>query len=487
MTDHHLDHTPGTDTPGPDTPRPDSPVDGAVPTGRERRVARGSIIVILATGLGIFMLGFPAGVLPALATVVFFLAPQETSRAASLAALVLLAVAGVATLAEGSLRAEDLSLRYANEREIATTAAAAAGGLLGIAVLTGSIIERSPVPAPRWQRRPRPLPRQSTSRRSGHGPLLVSLAVGATVRLVLAPGAFGEDGRLAASNLANGVAYHNHLADGVLVPPLAPALSIGLPVGDRLLLVLVGLATIATAIRLADRLLVDAHPPLRRRATWCAGLIAALLPALVTQRLPEALATLLVTLAVILAWPDRATPTRILGAGAVLGLAATAEPTALLAAGALAAWVATSRTPDRTTYALLLLVPLVLVLAPLVQWTMATLGSPWPRSPADGGSVTGSVRLLAVGLDGIAGAACFLGRDRTTTPNRRDAILFVGLPTLALLSGALTGSSSGLWGWSSGVVAVGAGLALTSRVGHGAASPAVEPEDRVDLVSGVDE
>jgi len=301
-------------------------------------------------------------------------------------------------------------------------------------------------------------------------PLLASVGLGAVTRLALAPGAFGEDGQLAVSNLANGVTYQRGLADGVLVPPLAPALSIGLPLGDRLLLVLVGLITIAAAVRLIDRLLADLESPLRTRATWCVGLTAALLPSLVTQRLPEALATLLVTLAVLLAWPDRATPLRILGAGTVLGLAVAAEPTALLAAGAVAVWIATSRSPDRTTHALLLFVPLVLVLAPLVQWTAAALGTPWPRSPADGGSVTGSVRLLTVCLDGIAGAACFLGRDRTLSSSRRDTILFVGLPALALLSGALTGSTSGLWGWSSAVVAVGAGLTIAGRTGHRAAA-----------------
>lgn len=453
-----------------------------VRAGDGRKIVRGIVVLTLATGLGVFMLGFPAGVLPALATVVFFLAPQETSRAASLAAFVLLAIAAVATLAEGSLDPNDLSLRYSRDRDIATTAAAAAGGLLGVAVFTGAIIERAPEPArPRLRRR---LSRPRMSVVGPHLPVAVSLVVGAVIRVMVAPSAFGADGRIALANLASGTAYQRGLEDGVLVPPLAPALALVLPLGDQLLLLVTGLATIVVAVRLADQLTTGAASDRSRRIAWCTGLVAATLPTLVTQRLPEALATLLVVWAATLAWPREVTAPRVLASGTLVGLAFLAEPTALVAAPLLAAWLASARRRDSAAHALLLLVPVVLVIAPLLQWNLAVVGTLWPRSPADAASIAGSLRLLTLVIDGAAGVACLLATSETNRGGRRDGFLLIGIPVSALVLCAFTGASSGLWGWSSGVVAAGAGILLAARLTRGATSlpPPSAREDGVEVL-----
>lgn len=442
--------------------------DGTDPTeGRARNVARGILILAAATGLGIFMLGFPAGILPALATIIYFLAPNETSRAASLAALVLLAVAGIATLAEGSLDADDLSLRFARDREIATTAAAAAGGLLGIAVLTGAVVERSALRAKRWVP-----PRRH--RRAHDGPdarvLGVSLVLGALVRLVAAPGAFGPDGTIVLRNLADGIAFDTGLADRVLVPPLAPLLATILPVGEGVLLLGVGLGIIAAAVRMGRRLAGD-------RGALAAGLVAACLPALFGQRLPEALATLLVTLAVLMAWPALLTTRRSLLAGGLLGLAVLAEPTTLLAVAVLVVWVATSEQDDRASYSLFLVVPVILLAAPLLQWTLAELGTAFPRSPADGAAWSGAPRIGGYLLDAAAGIACFVAAS-----DHRNRLILRLLPALALVAGLLTGSSSGLWGWSAGIVAVGAAAFLARVAEHPLPSEPADPTDEVTAV-----
>ncbi|MEY2568963.1 MAG: hypothetical protein QOE35_3492 [Actinomycetota bacterium] len=252
---------------------------------------------------------------------------------AGLTAVVLLALAGVFSVLGGTPKASELTPAFASDRGLAAAAALGAGMSALYALVGFALAERE-----RHQPLVSSIDRRSLSRVvvAGVGGIsLLSLAI--AVRAALAPAPLRVDFAQLVINLRLGDGYTRGVAPALdataLHPPLAPLVAAILPgvVSNVHVLVsaLVVLATAGLGARLGGV-----------RGAVGAGLVAAVLPSMWGQQLPEALAALGVTCGVLFAWPDRISAPSAALSGACLALGALSRPEAGLALPVVVVWIA---------------------------------------------------------------------------------------------------------------------------------------------------
>ena len=283
--------------------------------------------------LGAALMGFLlAGALGAVVAVIAVLALRREPRWVLGAALVgVLALAAIATVVEHPLTRAALSLRFASERPLAAALGSAAGVLLALTIAQLAVQERAPSPRADidddqpHDGRPRP------------DAAVVAVGVAAlVVRVLGAPEAMppGYDTLVTSLRGANG--YRGTAGFTAVRPPLPAVIAAFAPGPERLALVIVSLTTVLVVMRIAHR--IGGRP-----ASIAAGVVAAVLPSMWGQQLPEALAACFVAGTIALAWPDVLTPSRAAAAGVCAAAATLSRPEALLVVPVVLAWIAVAR------------------------------------------------------------------------------------------------------------------------------------------------
>jgi hypothetical protein len=168
--------------------------------------------------------------------------------------------------------------------------------------------------------------------------------VGVVVRAAFGPPALRLDLVDIVANLRLGHGYARGSGASVeptaAFPPLAPVLAAVLPGLVQTAVVAVSSITVLVTGLIGWRLGGS------KAAVTCAA-VAALLPSMWGQQLPEALAALAVTGAVALAWPDRLDVRSGALAGLCLGAAALARPECVVAGAVVVAWMVVARADAR--------------------------------------------------------------------------------------------------------------------------------------------
>jgi hypothetical protein len=424
---------------------------------------RSAIAVVVALLVGYYMIGTPAGVLTVLAIGLYLVVPESTGPAAAFAALALLLVAMLATIIEHSLGPQFIGLKFADNRPTASTAAASAGALAAVSVVIGAFTERRENPPDltasgqhgNWRGRLR-------SVIDRYAPIATALVLAAGVRIVLAPEALSNHYATVVDNMFAGESASSGLG-GTLIAPLGPVLVLAVPIGAEYLLLVAGLGTVAVAVRIGLRLG-------GRRASWMAGLAAAVLPSLWGQQLPAALATLGIGLGfLLLCDAPTAVTKRSAGAGLMVGLAVVAEPTAALAIPVFAAWiVATSQRPRLRELGPFLATSLVCVIV-AGRWVFADAGG-IPALPSPAGQAGYPLGVFGIAVDVAAYVLVLWG---WWGARRREGLVLVVLPPVALAASVITAGGGGIWSWSAVLVAAAAGAGL-ANVGQVSAAERIE-------------
>jgi hypothetical protein len=292
--------------------------------------------------------------------------PGGATALAALGAAVLLALAGVFTVLGGLPLASELTPAFASDRGLAAAAALAAAVCALFSVVALARAEREARPAPAV-----PMDWQSLTAIGAvvaGGVALGALALG--VRVASAPEALRPDFAELVTNLRLGNGYARGVAPALdataLHPPLAPFVAAIFPgIVDHVHVVVSALVVLVTA-GLGGRLGGI-------RGAIGAGLMAALLPSMWGQQLPEALAALGVASALLFAWPEKASVPSAALAGACLGLAALARPEAIVAAPIVVVWMAL-RTRWNASPVIACAVAAVALMGPWLLWTQDQFG-----------------------------------------------------------------------------------------------------------------
>ena len=317
-----------------------------------------------------FLIAGPMGALVAILALVAI--DVEPTGAVPRAAAVALALAAITTVVE-EWPGSDFDLRFATDRPLAGALAQSAAVLAVVSVLVGIRRERASVPA-RTAGAPR---RRLTSEQLGS--VWTSAAVGVVAGVALLTRAVGTPSALpfdygpALTALRSGrwmqTASH---------PPLASVVAALGPVPGRWSAMVATLVTAGVVTALGFRLG-------GRRVGLACAVLAAVLPSIWGQQLPESLAALGVVGGVAWAWPDRLDARRGALAGCALGLAALARPEAVLAVPVVIAWVVVRagtwrlRAGTVTATAVLVLVALTTVL-PWSIWVRDEFGTRLPST-----------------------------------------------------------------------------------------------------------
>lgn len=299
----------------------------ASPTSTSRppvlsRPAEVAVVVLAA------LVGGPVGLVMGVVAVMIVRSEGET--AAAHAAALLLGAAAAGTILVG---ARDIDTRYALDRGVAALAAQWAGVCLIAATGAMALRERSTQPwrgVPAGPAAPPPKP--------PFGTRAIPVAVAAlvlAVRWLGAPTPLRPDLALLVANLRVGRGYTlaatGPITPTAIHPPLAPILAAAWPGPLRVVLVLVSGLTVIAVWRLARRMTTTTGALL-------AGLLAAGLPSLWGQQLPEALAALGVAAGIALAWPAALDQRRAAAAGACLGSAVLARPETIVVLPVVLLW-----------------------------------------------------------------------------------------------------------------------------------------------------
>ena len=186
------------------------------------------------------------------------------------------------------------------------------------------------------------------------------------------------------ANLRSGVGYVRgagaHAAATALYAPLAPMVAAATSGGTDVVVVLLSVGTVLAVARLA---LTFGG----KHASLAAAAVAAVLPSMWGQQLPETLAALLVTLGLVFSMPVR--PRRAAFAGVCLGAAALARPEAILLVPIAVAWQLLSIRGRAAKSVAALAVAAAVVLAPWELYVHRTFGT-WAPTTSLGSVLAGS-------------------------------------------------------------------------------------------------
>ena len=309
-------------------------------------LSRPSLVHVLSIGLfgvtGLLLGGWPGFVIGVATAVALEVLGPAAPRRLAVAAAALLTGAAVMTLIEGGTAVTDLNLRFPRERPVANTLALAATILL-VAILSAAVSsERAMSPSlPRESRTELSSPRW---RPSGGRPWLTVGILAVLIRVVCVPDRLPPGYLSLADNLALGRGYLLGLggdarATGILTP-LTPLIIAFAPVGPRAALIAVSTSTVVMTGLLATRLF-------NRRVGVTAAVLAAMLPSLWGQQLPEALAALAVVVALLLADPYQTRPWRLMLAGSAIGVGMLARPEVVLVVPLVICWWLAARATTR--------------------------------------------------------------------------------------------------------------------------------------------
>ena len=330
----------------------------------------GGRLVVLAVA---YLFGGLLGVAVAVAGLVALeLEPPGVVARAAVAALV---AAGLATVLE-ERPSDQVGISFATDRPIAAGLAEAAAILAFIAIGVAARSERAQWPrravSTRWSDLGITRDRLAT--------LMALIVVGGlawAVRMAAAPAGMPPGYSTVVDSLRGGEGFAS-----ALHPPLAPVLAAFAPVSPRMLTMLVTSATVAVVVVLGWRL--------GGRATAVvAGGLAAVLPSIWGQQMPEALAALGVIAGLAWAWPSRLTKGRAVLAGLSVAAATLARPEALLAVPVVVAWIFVDRPPSernragtrrRAPLAALLVAGFLISYAPWGRWIDSEHGTRLPST-----------------------------------------------------------------------------------------------------------
>ncbi len=349
--------TEAADLMGESQPRPGLLRELAVPGGDLTGLRRFSIpatlgLCVVAMGCCYLLVGTSFSVIGAGLGVAMFSYRHDPARPAAMGAFVLFVAAAIATVVEDRPGVGDPTLAFAAQRPIASALGTTAGALFTVAVVVFSISERPREAAPTQQRLVGPArwlrstvtDFRTTDLGSMLPPILIVGVIATMLRIVLGPGPVPSSLAGMVGNIRTGVGFAmvpGRPASAVGdVAPLGVVVGAFSPFGDRVALLVVGLAIILVAARLAYRWR-------GRRAAVASATLAALLPACWDAPLGVSLAALFVLVAVQLAWwPDGLTDDRGrgFGLGVCVGLAVLARPdAAVLIPAILMGWWYTNR------------------------------------------------------------------------------------------------------------------------------------------------
>ncbi len=284
--------------------------------------------VLALAGAGL-LLGGVTGLLVALLGVAA--TAREGGYQAARAAFLLLVLAAVATVVEVVPTHSAIGLDFSARRPVAARAAEAAGVLALVALVGFAYTERprfSAVALPAPERGALPTRLRSLSATLPYAVVaLVAVAVRTQALPTALPPGYGPE----VTALQAGGGFTTALR-----PPLATVIAAFAPGTARAALLVVSALTVVAVMRLAGRLAGG-------RAALLAGLVAAVLPSLWGQQLPEAVGALAVTTALVVLWPPALDVRRAALSGLALAAAALARPEALLVVPVALAWILVSR------------------------------------------------------------------------------------------------------------------------------------------------
>ena len=323
---------------------------------------------LLVVGIG-YLVGGLFGAVVAMAAIVA-LETEPPGTVAWTAAATLVAAAAATVLQRWPNDHVDSS--FATDRSLAAALGQAAAILAFIAVVWAARAERSaPRPHERVRRPALPITRVHV----GTAALVGTVGLVAwVVRVVFAPAAMppGYSGSVEALQAGDGFITAAR-------PPLAAVVAALAPVAPDLLIVAVTGATVAVVAVLAGRVG-------GRRTAVVAGLLAAVLPSVWGQQLPEALAALGVAGALSWAWPDRLSPGRAVLAGLAMAAATLARPEAALLVPVVLLWLFAARPTERRGHwrgealAAVVLAAFVVGYAPWATWVASEHGTFLPST-----------------------------------------------------------------------------------------------------------
>ncbi len=362
------------------------------------RLSRPSLVHVLTIGLfglaGLLLGGWPGFVIGVATAAVLEVLGPDAPRRLAVAAAALLAGAAVMTLLEGGTAITDLNLRFPRERPVANTLALAAT-ILVVAILFADVSsERAMSPSP-----PREHPtalRSPRWRPPGVRPWFTVGILAVLVRVACVPDRLPPGYVSLADNLALGRGYLLGLGSDArptgILTPLTPLIIAFAPGGPRMVLIAVSTSTVVMTGLLATRLF-------DRRIGVTAAVVAAMLPSLWGQQLPEALAALAVVVALLLADPYRTSPWRLILAGSAIGVGMLARPEVVLVVPLVICWWMAARDHPPWRYLLAASAILVLVLQPWVgylhgtfdRWTLSTSLGPTIAAAAAPAATEGSL------------------------------------------------------------------------------------------------
>jgi hypothetical protein len=428
---------------------------------RDRRPTAVVVPMGLALGLvaGGVLIGGAFGGVVALAGVGVW---WWTGRPVAPLALVLLVVTALATLIDAWPSDGSLRQSFASDRGTAAAAGLAAGVALLVALGQAARTERPATPTVAPPQGARQGGSDLRALVTTWWPHVAVVLVAVVLRALLAPGALPAGHAAVADSLraghgfsreVNGVveATAAHPPVGVLVTAVFPA--IGWVTGA------VTALTVVAMMRLGR--LVGG-----RRLALVAGTVAAVLPWVWAQPLPEALAGLSVVTGLGLAWPTRLTTGRAAAAGFVLGVGVLARPEVTLVLPVIALWVALERWP-RLGSALTILVACGVTALPWwlhLHRTFETVVPATVRGPSlldDLGGV-GGLLVTAVACV-VAAAEGWRRRDQLIGAWARW-LPFLVFPVLAFVVIVVSGGDRSLTPALVPVVSLGAGGALLHTI-----------------------
>lgn len=396
----------------------------------------------------------------AIALLVLLRFGRDPGRPLALAAFLLLVIAALASLFQDP--SGQVNMAYSVRRTIAAEAGAIVGVFLVLATIIFSVTERAPDAAPAQRGLNRILKtdtadvvRAVRARVAVLWPFAGIGFVALVLRIAGAPGALPPAYNPLLDNLRIGSGYSLAAPSGGVpngtYPPLAASIAAYFPLGPKVALLGVSVATVLLVARCGFRY--------GGRATaLLASALAAVMPSLWAQQLPIQTASLLVVGAVVLADPKALTSHRGGLAGACLGLAVLARPDTAFAAIVIVAWLLIVGGRTARGAVAWLVVWLAIFVSPWLNYVWSEFGLPWPmadlassfndpstvsRLPAVVGFVVGMV--VAVGF--ALAVKAMRGSHRVVLP-------YVAIPLVAVALSLTDLPRRDPLGWAAPIVAV---------------------------------
>lgn len=291
--------------------------------------------VTLPVATALIAIGFAIAGLLGVVVVCFWLARALLVKRPGIAvgAAALLAIAGLATAAQGFLERAPIGLDYATQRPLAATLAAMAGVSLLVELVLRAFAERSTEPT-------RPVAHHSTVDKTLAIPAVVVCLASALIGGIARLGSGGSRERALVQQLRAGLGYPAGAGDATAGGPIGPLLKSFFPVS--------GVVLDAVAVAVAGVALWFMARQLGQRGAATVVALAGVVLTLAMRADLNAVLVLSLTAATIAAVaPPNPSIRRVVSSALLIGLAALAQPIAATVGLGVGSWLAHSRRRER--------------------------------------------------------------------------------------------------------------------------------------------